>query len=219
MANEFKAYVFDAYGTLFDVHSAVQRHAGNIGPDADKLSATWRAKQLEYSWVHGLCEHYRDFWLLTEDALEFALCAVPSVNCSVREDLLQAYRELDCYPEVPAVLGALRQGGAKTAILSNGSPKMLEDAVNSAGIGQLLNEVISVDRLQTFKTRPQVYAMASELFDCDPGAVSFQSSNRWDIAGAKAFGFRCAWINRTNQPDEYKHLAPDQVLGDLNGLL
>ncbi len=122
------AYVFDAYGTLFDVHAAVRKHAEKLGPDAQRLSSLWREKQLEYSWVRALMGKYLDFWELTQQGLDTAFALVPSADKSLREDLLSAYWELDCYPEVPQVLTNLKATGAKIAILSNGSPAMLEAA-------------------------------------------------------------------------------------------
>ena len=211
-------YVFDAYGTLFDVHSAVRKHMDAIGPAGARLSEVWRNKQLEYSWVLALTGRYRDFWSLTEDALDFTFASVPDAKRSVRTDLLEAYRTLDCYSEVPDTLRRLRENGNKTAILSNGSPDMLRSAVESAGIGELLDDVFSVDAIQTFKTAPAAYALVTEAYDTRPNDVAFQSSNRWDIAGATAFGFRCTWVNRTGQPDEYGELAPERVVSDLSGL-
>lgn len=210
-------YVFDAYGTLFDVHAAVRKHAGAVGPEADRLSALWRTKQLEYSWTRALSGHYRDFWALTEDALNYAFAKVGAPT-DAREALLDAYRTLDAYAEVIDVLTALKQAGAVTAILSNGSPTMLELAVDAAGIGALLDDVISVDSLASYKPLPAVYELVTTRFRAFPQTVSFQSSNRWDIAGATAFGFRTVWINRTGEPDEYGDLPPAVTLSSLNGL-
>ena len=215
----FSVYAFDAYGTLFDVHAAVRRHADAVGPDAGRLSDIWRAKQLEYTWVRTLTGRYRDFWGLTEDALDFAFAAVPSADRSTRRDLLDAYRSLDCYPEVPGILKALKADGKRLAILSNGTPNMLADAVAAAGLDGLFDAVISADALKVYKTDPRVYTLLCEQLGVTAKDVSFQSSNRWDIAGATAFGFRTAWINRTGQPDEYPDLPPQTVLPSLEGLV
>ncbi len=214
----YPVYAFDAYGTLFDVHAAVRRYAGEMGPDGATLSAIWRAKQLEYSWNRALNGVYRDFWALTEDALDTAFAKVPSAPREMREKLLDAYRTLDAYAEVIDVLTALRQDGAKTAILSNGSPAMLEMAVHAARIGELLDDVISVDTLESYKPLPAVYELVTTRFRVFPDRVSFQSSNRWDVAGAAAFGFRTVWINRSGEPDEYRDLAPSVTLSSLTGL-
>lgn len=213
------AYVFDAYGTLFDVHAAVRRHAAAVGPDGQLLSDIWRAKQLEYSWVRTLMGSYQDFWQLTEQALDFAFAKVPSADRSLRPALLDSYFRLDCYPEVPKVLKALKANGGRVAILSNGSPAMLEAAVRSAALDTVIDKVFSVDAIRRFKTHADVYDMVTTSWRLYPDAVSFQSSNRWDIAGAKRFGFRTVWINRSGQPDEYRDLPPDVVLPSLDGLL
>lgn len=213
------AYVFDAYGTLFDVHAAVRRHAADIGPDGQVLSEIWRAKQLEYSWVRTLMGAYADFWQLTEQALDFALQKVPSADRTMRGKLLDAYWQLDCYREVPAVLRALKDGGARLAILSNGSPAMLEAAVRSAGLDLILDEVFSVDSVRRFKTDQSVYDLVASSWRLYPEAISFQSSNRWDIAGAAKFGFRTVWINRNGQPDEYRDFPPALILPSLEGLI
>ncbi len=212
-------YVFDAYGTLFDVHAAVRRHAAAVGPDAARVSELWRQKQLEYSWVRSLMGRYLDFWTLTEQALDYALAAVPTADPGMRQTLLDAYRRLDVYPEVPKVLAALKATGVRLAILSNGSPRMLAGAAASAKIDDILDEIISVDEVRTFKTAPAVYDLVATRFRVFPEAVSFQSSNRWDVAGATVAGFRTVWLNRTGQPDEYADLPPAAVLPNLEGLL
>ncbi|WP_319533674.1 haloacid dehalogenase type II [uncultured Cohaesibacter sp.] len=212
-------YVFDAYGTLFDVHSAVRQHADRIGDQASRLSEIWRAKQLEYSWTRSLMERYQDFWSLTEQALDFAFDKVPDVDRSVRAELLDAYQSLSAYAEVRQVLEGLKARGVQVAILSNGSPAMLESAVAGNDLGDLFDAVLSVDPIRTFKTSKQAYDLVTTTFRCFPETVSFQSSNRWDIAGASAYGFRCIWINRAGEPDEYRDLAPVGQLKDLKGLL
>lgn len=214
-----KAYVFDAYGTLFDVHAAVRRHADALGPDAASFSDLWRVKQLEYTWVTSLMDQYRDFAALTEDALDFCLARFPSVDKGLKDALFDAYRRLDCFVEVPMVLSALRKTGAKIAILSNGTPRMLEEAVEAAGIGHLLDDVFSVDALKIYKTAPAAYALVTSAYRLAGPDIAFQSSNRWDIAGAKAFGFACHWINRSGAPEEYAVFPPDKVFASLEGLL
>ncbi|MGT2468057.1 haloacid dehalogenase type II [Mesorhizobium atlanticum] len=197
----------------------MRRHAGEIEPDGQLLSEIWRAKQLEYSWVRTLMGSYADFWQLTEQALEFALRKVPSADPALRTKLLEAYWRLDCYPEVPAVLKALKSSGAKLAILSNGSPG---DARRRGQIRRARpdpRQRVFGRWVKRFKTDPVVYDMVVTSWRLYPGAVSFQSSNRWDIAGATKFGFRTVWINRTNQPDEYRDFPPGLILPSLDGLL
>jgi 2-haloacid dehalogenase len=213
-----EVHVFDAYGTLFDVHSAVARNAALAGPEAARLSLLWRTKQLEYSWTRTLMGRYRDFWRITEEALDFALGSVAGAAPGARAALLDAYRELDAYPEVHAVLAELKARGSTLAILSNGTADMLSQAARSAGIDDLLDDILSVDAVGIYKTAPAAYALVTDRYGIEPGAVSFQSSNGWDIAGATAFGFRCRWINRAGQPAEYGDLAPVEVLSDLRSL-
>lgn len=214
----YAAYVFDAYGTLFDVHAAVRRHAGDVGPQGQAFSDLWRAKQLEYSWTRALMGAYQDFWQLTEQALDYAFQRFPDVNPALRERLLESYWKLDCYSEVPMVLRNLKAGGAKIAILSNGSPAMLQSAVKNSALETIVDDIFSVDALKTFKTAPEVYDLVTTNYRLYPDAVSFQSSNRWDVAGATKFGFRTVWINRNGLPDEYSDLGPSMILPTLNGL-
>lgn len=211
-------YVFDAYGTLFDVHSAAARLRDVIGPKADRLSEIWRLKQLEYTWIRAASGLDGSFRAMTEQGLDYAIAATGGVAPGLREKLLAAYDTLAAFPEVPGMLAGLKSAGAATAILSNGDPDMLASAVSSAGLDGRFDAVISVAQAGVFKPAMRVYALVTDRFRCAPEAVSFQSSNRWDIAAAKAFGFRTVWINRAGAPDEYPDLAPDRVLRDLTHL-
>ena len=213
-----RACVFDAYGTLFDVHSAVARHRERLGERADAVSATWRGKQLEYTWLRSLMHRYADFEQVTAEALDYAFAAHGVEDAGLRAELLEAYRSLDCYPEVPGVLDALRAAGLRTAILSNGSPGMLERAVDAAGLGSRLDAVLSVDALAVYKPHPDVYRMATRELGLDAREISFQSSNAWDVAGAASFGFRVVWVNRFGQVPERLPACADVELGDLAGL-
>jgi 2-haloacid dehalogenase len=196
-----RACVFDAYGTLFDVHGAVRRHRGAIGDDAGAVSAMWRQKQLEYTWLRTLMGAHADFWTLTCDALDVALERYGlAADAELRARLLEAYRELGAYPEVTATLASLRARGRATAILSNGAPAMLRDAVAAAGIGPLLDHVVSVEEVGLYKPRPEVYALACSRLDLLPEAVCFLSSNSWDAHGAAHHGLRVVWVNRFDQP-------------------
>jgi 2-haloacid dehalogenase len=212
-------YVFDAYGTLFDVHAAAERHKDAIGPKWQQLSQTWRAKHIEYSWHVSLAGQRAMFWSLAERSLDYAIASVGGgVSSDVRGKLLAAYRTMDAYPEVREVLGALKARGDKLAILSNGDADMLADAIRAAQLEGVFDAVLSVVSAGIFKPSMKVYQLVIDRFGGAPADVSFQSSNRWDIAGAKAFGFTCVWINRTGALDEYLDLAPDRVLGDLRSL-
>lgn len=213
-------YVFDAYGTLFDVHAAAERQKDAIGPKWLELSRTWRTKHIEYSWHHAFTGKPATFWQLAERSLDYAIAATGSgVSAEVRRTLLASYRTMAAYPEVREALAALKARGDKLAILSNGDPDMLGDAVAAAKLDGLFDAVLSVSAAATFKPQAKVYRLVLDRFGGKPADVTFQSSNRWDIAAAKAFGFRCVWVNRTGAPDEYPELAPDRVVGDLRALL
>jgi len=213
-----RAYVFDAYGTLFDVHAAIARHRDAAGPEADRFSEIWRTKHLEYAWMLSAAGHYVDFWTLTERALDHALARCPTVDRALRSTLLDAYFKLDAFPDARQALRALRAKGLKTAILSNGNPRMLEAAVTAAGIGADLDAVLSVDAIRIYKPQPAVYAMVTDRFSAVVTEIAFVSSNRWDVMGATAFGFRCVWVNRANLPDEYPEFAPVAMVRNLASL-
>ena len=210
-----RACVFDAYGTLFDVHSAVARHRERIGRPADALSGLWRRKQLEYAWLRSLMNRHADFATVTEEALDHALEAHGLDDRALRADLLAAYRSLDCYPEVPGVLRALRQAGLPTWLLSNGSPAMLAEAVASAGLGELLDGVYSIEDVGVYKPSPAAYRLAVDGLGVPAEQILFHSSNGWDVAGASSFGFRVAWINRFGATPDRLPGAPDVVLDSL----
>jgi len=213
-----RACVFDAYGTLFDVHSAVVRLRDRIGPKADDLSQLWRVKQLEYTWLRALMDRHADFWQVTGDALDHA-CARLGVDCTpVREPLMQAYRALEAYPEVPAVLEQLRRGGSKLAILSNGEPEMLAAGAESAGIDGLLDAVLSVEEVGVYKPHRKVYQLALGRLGVRADEIAFMSSNAWDVHGAACFGLRPVWINRLGAPRERLPEGPEHELKDLSGL-
>jgi 2-haloacid dehalogenase len=211
-----RGYVFDAYGTLFDVHSVVE--AGRaITADPVTLSMTWRQKQLEYTWLRTLMGRYEDFWTVTESALRYAIrrLGLSASEAQVRR-LMDAYLTLGAFPEVTDALDRL--AGYPRAILSNGAPKMLAAAVASAGLGGQLEHVISVDAVRRYKPAPEVYALGPERLGVAAGALLFVSSNAWDVAGASAFGYRVAWCNRTGAPPEELGLAPDYVVSRLDQL-
>jgi len=212
------AYVFDAYGTLFDVHAAITRHRAAAGADADRFSELWRGKQLEYTWTLTLAGQYSDFWTLTERALDYAFMRVPSVPLALRNRLLAAYLTLDTFADARAALTVLKARGLRTAILSNGSPRMLAAAVAAAGLDEALDHVLSVDAVRMYKPRPEVYALVTDALAVKPADVVFVSSNRWDVMGATAFGFGAVWVNRAGAPDEYPEHAPLREVRDLAAL-
>src|SRR5215475_154947 len=194
--NGIQACVFDAYGTLFDFAAAARRCQDELGADVDRLTALWRDKQLQYTWLRALQGRHADFWQVTGDALDFALETLGLDNPPLRARLMDLYLSLDVFPEVPAMLQRLKGAGLKTAILSNGSPQMLDAVVKKAGIAELLDAVLSVELVGVYKPHPKVYQLAVDRLAIPAGAISFQSSNAWDAYPASAFGMRVVWCNR-----------------------
>jgi 2-haloacid dehalogenase len=211
----YQLYVFDAYGTLFDVHSAIYKYREKLGSDGLAMSQLWRVKQLEYSWVRTSMRVYQDFWELTQQALDYALAEYPSVPKKYRQKLLEAYMELNCYDEVPEVLSEIKKNGGEVAILSNGSKEMLNAAIGACKLAPFIDAVISVDDIKCFKPDSAVYGLVTERFRVLLNNITFQSSNRWDIAAASQFGFDTAWINRSGLTDEYMDCPPKRILRDL----
>ena len=213
-----RAILFDVYGTLLDVHSAIAREGKELGASADTLSRLWRQKQLEYTWVWSLRGAYRSFRALTEDGLDFALAAHGIESGTLRDRLLLAYEQLDAFPEVAGALQALQRQGLRMAALSNGDPDMLENGLRAAGIRDALEAVLSVAPLRIFKPDAQVYERGRAWAAARPDEVAFVSANAWDAGGAAGFGFRTFWINRAGQPDEYdiaRHATTIRSLSDL----
>lgn len=213
-----RAVLFDVYGTLLDVHSAIAKHGDELGPKAAALSQQWRLKQLEYSWTYSLRGEYRSFRALTEAALDFALAAQGVQSPALRGRLLQAYEQLTPFPEVVEALGTLRGRGIRLAALSNGDPDMLETGLQSAGIRASLDAVLSVSPLRIFKPDRRVYELGRAWANAPAGEVAFVSSNAWDAAGAAGFGFRTFWVNRAGQPQEYDMQGQVTIIGNLRDL-
>jgi len=203
-----KACVFDAYGTLFDYASAALRCAEILGGRREALTSLWREKQLQYTWLRSLQNRHADFWQVTGDALDYALETL-GLPAALRGKLMEAYRTLDAFPEVPGVLARLKRQGIQTAILSNGSPEMLHTAVANAGIAGLLDAVLSVEEAGVYKPHPRVYQLAVDRLGIPPQAISYQSSNAWDAWAASAFGMRVVWCNRYRQRPERLPGRPD----------
>ena len=217
-----RACVFDAYGTLFDFASAAARCADQLGGKAPALTQLWRDKQLQYTWLRAAQHRHADFWQVTGDALDFTLETLGIGDAALRARLMQLYRTLDAFAEVPAVLRQLKAAGFATAILSNGTPDMLTDAVAHAGIGDALDHIFSVEAVGVFKPAPEVYQLAVDRLGVPASAIAFQSSNAWDIHAASAFGMRTVWCNRSGQRRERLPGAPDReikTLAELPALL
>jgi len=210
-----RACVFDAYGTLFDFASAAASCADVLGDKAARLTALWRDKQLAYSWLRAVQGRHDDFWQVTGDALDFAMEALGIAHPALRERLMAVYLRLALFPEVGDTLRRLRQGGMRMAILSNGSPAMLAPLVENAGIGGLLDAVISVEEAGVYKPHPKVYQLAVDRLGVPAGEIAFLSSNGWDAHAASAFGMRVVWCNRYGQRPERLPGKPDREIASL----
>lgn len=209
------ACVFDAYGTIFDFASAAAGCRDVLGVQAAALTAMWRDKQLQYTWLRGLQGRHADFWQVTGDALDFVMESLGIEDAALRARLMDLYRTLRCFPEVPRVLQELKQAGFVTAILSNGAPSMLAEAIRGANLEGLFDHVLSVEQVGVFKPHPDVYRLAVETLGVSAAQISFQSSNAWDAHAASAFGMRVVWCNRYGQRRERLPGSPDHEIRSL----
>ena len=213
-----KACAFDAYGTLFDVHAPVSQIAGELGEDARAISDLWRAKQLQYTWLRSLMKAHADFWQVTGDALDYALADHGIERPELRARLMDLYLNLAAYPDASSTLRALKDAGYETALLSNGSPAMLDAAVAHAGLGDVLDGVFSVEDVGIYKPDASVYAMAPDKMGCAADEICFVSANAWDVCGAAHFGFQVVHLNRFNQPAERLPGNPKAAIKSLDEL-
>lgn len=213
-----KACVFDAYGTLFDFASAAARCEDVPDNKLSALTTLWREKQLQYTWLRSLEGRFADFWAVTGDALDYALDSLHIASPELHAKLMELYLTPAPFPEVPSVLAELRKAGFKTAVLSNGSQKMLDSAVHAAGLDPLFDAVLSVDAVEVFKPHPKVYAYGLAKLGLRGDQISFQSSNAWDAYGASDFGLRVVWCNRYGHSAERLPGAPDFEVRSLSEL-
>ena len=212
------ACVFDAYGTLFDVHSAARRASDALGDKAAGVSAVWRDKQLQYTWLRSLMGSHADFWQVTGEALDFALAAHGIEDQALRGRLMELYLSLEAYPDVVPALSRLRAAGRQTAILSNGSPAMLDAAVESAGLNAILDASLSIEEVGIYKPDSRVYQLAVDRLGVEAARICFVSTNCWDAHGAAHFGFTVAWMDRFGQQDERLPGAPAAIMQGLDAL-
>jgi 2-haloacid dehalogenase len=214
------ACVFDAYGTLFDIASPVQRLGPKLGAQGAELIALWRRRQLEYSWLRSLMNRYCDFWQITEESLDYALAALNyPADAVLRRELLDTFLTLDAFPDAVRTLGLLRDNGFRAAILSNGTPQMLTAAGEASGVTPLVDLVLSVESTGCYKPDPSVYRHAVQRLDVPPERILFVSANGWDVAGASAYGLRTVWINRNGLPIEELGIQPTAILASLTDLI
>jgi 2-haloacid dehalogenase len=210
-----RACVFDAYGTLFDLTSAARRCADALGAKADAVGALWRTRQLEYTWLRSLMGAHADFWQVTGESLDYALAVHGIADAALRARLMDAFLHIEAYPDAVTVLDALKRAKRPAAILSNGSPRMLSAAVESARLGHLLDHVLSIEEAGIYKPHPRVYELAVRRLGVAAEHICFVSSNGWDAAGAAQFGFKAVWANRGGAPRER---LPGEPAAELSGL-
>ena len=213
-----QACVFDAYGTLFDFASAARNCRDVLGDVIDKLTPLWRDKQLQYTWLRAVQGRHADFWQVTGEALDFALETLGLDRPALRDRLMNLYLTLEPFPEVPNVLERLKTSGLRTAILSNGSPMMLDAVVRASGLGTLIDAVLSVETVGVYKPHPRVYQLAVDRLGVPAAAIAFQSSNAWDAYAASAFGMQVVWCNRYGQRPERLPGKPDRTVRSLSEL-
>ena len=215
LSGAVRACVFDAYGTLFDFASAARRCRDMLGDSFEQLTALWREKQLQYTWLRAAQGHHADFWQVTGDALDFSLETLLLDQPGLRDRLMELYLTLDTFPEVQNVLEQLKAAGLRTAILSNGTPAMLDSAVKNARIDSLLDAVLSVEEVGVYKPDPRVYQLAVDQLGIPASQISFQSSNAWDAYAASSFGMKVVWCNRYRQRKERLPRNPDHEIETL----
>ena len=213
-----QACVFDAYGTLFDFASAARGCRDVLGDAIEKLTLLWRDKQLQYTWLRAVQGRHADFWQVTGDALDFALETLAIEKSGLRDRLMNLYLTLEPFPEVPEVLRRLKTAGLRTAILSNGSPMMLDAVVRASRLNSLIDAVLSVETVGVYKPHPRVYQLAVDRLGVPAAAIAFQSSNAWDAYAASAFGMQVVWCNRYGQRPERLPGQPDRTVQSLSEL-
>ena len=214
--NKIEACIFDAYGTLFDVNAACRELSKEVGDNWEKLASLWRLRQVEYTWLRNSMDEYIDFWKITSDALDYAMETLGIENYELRKELLNLYLKLEAYPEVNDLLKKLKQRGLKTGILSNGSMKMLNSAVNNANIREYLDEILSVEECEIYKPSSKVYDLVKIKMQIDKENVLFFSSNAWDMHAASNYGFKTIWVNRFKAKLEKLPGKPIDIVNSLD---
>ena len=214
--NKIKACIFDAYGTLFDVNAACRELSREVGDNWEKLASLWRLRQVEYTWLRNSMDEYIDFWQITSDALDYAMETLGIENNKLREGLLNLYLKLEAYPEVNHLLKKLKQRGLKTGILSNGSMKMLNSAVDNANIREYLDAILSVEECKIYKPSSKVYDLVKIKMQISKENTLFFSSNAWDMHAASNYGFKTIWVNRFNTKLERLPGKPIDIVNSLD---
>jgi len=215
--NNSKAIVFDAYGTLFDVNSAAEKCKGKIGNKWENFANFWRTTQLEYTWLRSLMKKHKNFWQITEDSLDKSMETF-QIDKSLRNDLLSLYKELSPYPEVKNVLENLKKKSFKLAILSNGTPELLNHLVKSSDLENLFDDIFSVEEVKIYKPDPKVYDIPTNKYKLSRDEIMFLSSNTWDVSGAGNYGYNTIWVNRGNNIFDRLDYKPKNEVKNLKSL-
>ena len=213
-----KSIIFDAYGTLFDVNSAAEKYKDKIGDKWEGFANFWRTTQLEYTWLRSLMNRHKDFWQITEDSLEKSM-KVFGIDMGMKNDLLNLYKVLSPYPEVKNVLENLKKKNFKLAILSNGTPALLEELVKSNNLTNLFNDLFSIESVKVYKPDFKVYDFPLKKYEIKPEEVTFLSANTWDVSGAGNYGYNSVWVNRNNAVFDNLDFKPKNEINNLTQLL
>ena len=213
-----KAIIFDAYGTLFDVNSAAEKYKDKIGDKWESFANYWRTTQLEYTWLRSLMSRHKDFWQVTKDSLDKSMKAF-KIDSSMRSELLDLYKILSTFPEVKEVLDKLKEKNYKLAILSNGTPILLNELVKKNNLDGIFDEIFSVEEVGIYKPDSKVYEMPIKKYNCKPENICFMSSNTWDVSGGGIFGYNAVWVNRFNKVFDKLSYKPKFVINNLKELL
>ena len=213
-----KAIIFDAYGTLFDVNSAAEKCKGKIGGKWEAFANFWRTTQLEYTWLRSLMERHKDFWLVTEDSLDKSMKAF-DIDLSMKKELLNLYKVLSTYKEVPETLKTLKEKNFKLAILSNGTPTLLNELVKSNNLENLFDDIFSIEEVGVYKPSSKVYDIPIKKYHIEKSEVAFLSANTWDVSGGGNYGYQSIWVNRNNTIFDNLDFKPKYQITDLNKLI
>ena len=213
-----KAIIFDAYGTLFDVNSAAEKCRDKIGDKWERFANFWRTTQLEYTWLRSLMNRHKDFWQITEDSLDKSM-KVFDIDPSMRNELLNLYKVLSPYKEVPDTLKALKEKKFKLAILSNGTPSLLDELVKSNDLENLFDDIFSIEQVGVYKPSSRVYDMPIKKYNISKGEVAFLSANTWDVSGGGNYGYQSIWVNRNNNIFDNLDFKPKYQITNLNKLI
>ena len=213
-----KAIIFDAYGTLFDVNSAAEKCKDKIGDKWERFANFWRTTQLEYTWLRSLMDRHKDFWQVTEDSLDKSI-KVFDIDPSMRNELLNLYKILSPYKEVPETLKTLKEKKFKLAILSNGTPSLLDELVKSNHLDNLFDDIFSIEQVGVYKPSSRVYDMPIKKYNINKSEVAFLSANTWDVSGGGNYGYQSIWVNRNNNIFDNLDFRPKYQITDLNKLI